>query len=197
MRLCDTVRWNKASHHLFQGRRPWRADNRWLHALPDHAETQEQAPALDSERYPEARRGRGVGVEWPSGAGPSEAGPTWGGRPRESNRGGFPGERLRAAQSPRPPRAAARRPSTTPRSPAALTPGPSEFVRRPLPPSGVQLRPPCPLVTLSPRDSLPGPVPDTRADKHVDSAQGLGLGCGATPRGLTQPERLPGGGDAG
>ena len=38
---CRDVRWNKASHHLFQGRRPWRADNRWLHALPDHAETQE------------------------------------------------------------------------------------------------------------------------------------------------------------
>lgn len=31
--------------------------------------TSRQAPALDSERYPEARRGRGVGVEWPSGWG--------------------------------------------------------------------------------------------------------------------------------
>lgn len=182
--------------------------------------TSRQAPALDSERYPEARRGRGMGVEWPSGVGPAGAGPTWGGRPRESYRGGFPGMGPRAAQVregwrslvwgralllPAPPRsrwdfslwAAARRPSTTPRSLAALTPGPSEFVRRSLPPGGVQLRPPCPLVTLSPRDSLPGPVPDMRADKHVGSAQGLGLGCGATPRGLSQPERLPGGGDAG
>ena len=127
-----------------------------------------------------------------SGGGAGEgAGSARGGRPRASNRSALPRVGSRASQvragwrsrvwgralllSPllapgetfvsAPPRAAARRPSTTAQSSAALTlaRGPSEFVRRPLPPSGVQLRPPCPLVTLSPWDSLSGPVPDKRA----------------------------------
>ena len=149
-------------------------------------------PVLDHEQHPEAgrRQGRRSCLREPGLEGVG-AGPARGGRPRASNRSALPRVGSRASQvragwrsrvwgralllssllAPgetfvsAPPRAAVRRPSTTAQSSAALTLawGPSEFVRRRLPPSGVQLRPPCPLVTLSPWDSLPGPVPDKRA----------------------------------